>query len=353
MVRFWAAWTVLLFCTVLEAGASERPRVSVSIQPLHSLVAGVMEGVGAPDLIVKGGGSPHAYTFKPSEAMALSKAEMVVWVGESLERFLVGPLRSLAPDAVSVELMEAPGLTVLPLREGGAWDAHDHNGDHDDGDHDHDPNKGDHAEHDSEHADHDHDNDHTDHDDRKEDDAASAVKDDHDDAEVSAHIWLDPENARAMVAVIAVQLIKLDPDNAATYQANAAKLSQRLAALTEEIERDLASVKKRPFVVFHDAYHNFEARFGLTAVGSVTVSPELQPGAARIAELREKIRRTGAVCLFSEPQFNPKLAEVLIEGMPVKTGVLDPLGATLETGPELYFEMMRRNTRALAECLSG
>ncbi len=315
MGRIWivAALSALLAVTVQ---AAEAPRVAVSIKPLHSLVAGVMDGVGTPDLIVEGGGSPHSHSFKPSEARDLSNAAAVFWIGESVESFLLRSIKSLAPNAVSVEMMETSGLTLLPLREGGAWDGHDHGHD------DHDKTDDDHGR-------------------------------EPDNAEVSAHIWLDPVNARLMIAEIALRLGEIDPGNAAAYRANAARLTAKLEILSVDMAREFAPIRGQPFVVFHDAYHYLEARYGLSAVGSVTLSPSVQPGAARIAELRDRIEMTGAVCIFSEPQFTPKLTEVLVEGTGLRKGVLDPLGFDLENGPELYFKMMRRNAEALKTCLSA
>lgn len=328
---FWGFAAVLTLLAA-EVSAAEAPRVAASIKPLHALVSGVMEGVGEPDLIIKGGGSPHSYTFKPSDARALSKADAVFWIGDSVETFLKRPIETLAPDALSVEMMETPGLTLLPLRDGGAWDTHDHEAHDGHGDQD--------GRHDDNEAE-----DHDDHD---------TVDDNRggDHREMSAHIWLDPVNAKRMVDEIAARLGDIDAGNAAAYRANAAALSTRLDTLSDDIARELTPVRDQPFVVFHDAYHYLEARYGLNAVGSVTLSPSVQPGAARIAELRDKIEKTGAVCIFSEPQFTPKLAEVLVEGTGLRKGVLDPLGAELASGPELYFEMMRGNAEALKTCLS-
>ena len=300
--------------------AHERDQVVASIKPVHSLVAGVMEGVGEPHLIVKGAGSPHAFSLKPSDAEALEHATAVFWIGEDLETFLSAPLQTLAHDAKTVELAKAAGIELLEVREGGTWDAHDH-AEHDHGDHDHSGHGHGHDEHEG-HA-------------------------------FDAHLWLDPENAEAMLTVIATALSAKDPANAETYKQNAEAMIARVETLEGEIEAILAPVKDKPFIVFHDAYQYLENRFGLNAVGSITVGPEVQPGAARIAELRDKIKELDAVCVFSEPQFEPRLVATVIEGTGARTGVLDPLGADLADGPDLYFEMMRANAKALADCLGG
>ena len=167
------------------------------------------------------------------------------------------------------------------------------------------------------------------------------------------HMWLDPENAKVFVGEIEAALSAADPDNAETYAENAEALRGRLDELSAEVEAQLADVRGRGFIVFHDAYQYYENRFGVTATGSITVSPEVMPGAARIDEIRTRVRDLGVSCVFSEPQFEPRLVQVVTEGTPARAGVLDPLGADLDDGPELYFDLVRNLTTSLTECLQG
>ncbi|NKN37810.1 zinc ABC transporter substrate-binding protein ZnuA [Agrobacterium sp. a22-2] len=310
------------------------PEVVVSIKPIHSLVAAVMDGVGEPKLIVEGAASPHTYTLKPSNARALQNANVVFWVGHGLEAFLEKPLEALAGKATVVELEEAPGVTTLPFREGGAFEAHDDGDEHEDHDdhaaeagHDHDTAEAGHAE--EGHGEH-----------------------DHEHGGQDMHLWLDPINAKAMTADIEKTLSAADPDNAATYHANAKALSDRLDALDTELKATVAPIKDKPFVVFHDAYQYFEHRYGIRVAGSITVSPEATPGAERISEIHKKVIELGATCVFAEPQFEPKLVKVVTEGTPAKAGTLDPEAATLEAGPDLYFQLMRGIGTSLVNCLS-
>ena len=126
---------------------------------------------------------------------------------------------------------------------------------------------------------------------------------------------------------------------------------KKLDALTKEIEADLKPIRDRGYVVFHDAYQYFEKRFGLSAVGSITVSPEVLPGAERVSELRDKVESLNASCVFSEPQFEPKLVKTITENTDAGTGVLDPLGANIKDGPELYFTLIRNMAKSLKDCL--
>ncbi|WP_158047842.1 zinc ABC transporter substrate-binding protein [Skermanella pratensis] len=309
------------------APAAEPVGVVASVKPVHSLVAGVMQGVAEPTLLVKGAASPHSFSLRPSDARALNGADLIFWVGEDLETFLAKPIDSLAGKARVTALMEAPGITLLPTREGGAWEPHeaaDHGHEHGHG-HGHD----DHAEGGHRHG----------------EEHAHGTRD--------AHIWLDVSNARAMVAAIARELSEHDPANAARYQANAKSLAERLTALDAELGTLLAPVKDRPFVVFHDAYHYLEDRYGLNAVGAITVSPEQRPSAQRLSEIRGRIGTLDAACVFAEPQFEPTLVATVVEGTGAGKGMLDPLGAGLPDGPDLYFQLMRDMAASLVSCLKA
>jgi zinc transport system substrate-binding protein len=130
-----------------------------------------------------------------------------------------------------------------------------------------------------------------------------------------------------------------------------AAVAHVLDVLDREMVDALAPAKGKPYVVFHDAYQYLEARYGLTPVGSITVNPEVQPSGRRLSALRTKIEKLSAVCILSEPQFEPKIVTAIARGTNARTGQLDPLGAAVEPGPELYFTMMRNLAKSLTACL--
>ena len=313
------------------AYASEGLSVVTSIKPIHSLVSAVMDGISTPSLIIEGAGSPHTYALKPSQAKALQDADLVFWVGPAIESFLEKPIKEVASSARIVTLSDAHGLIKIEFREGGNFDSHGDHAKHDDHD--------DHAKHD----DHDKHAKHDDHD-------KHAKHDDH--GQFDMHVWLDPENAKMIINAIEEALIEADPRNARTYQGNAANVKRDLDKLITEVDAEMSPVKGTPYVVFHDAYQYFEDRFGMKPVGSITVSPERLPGAKRVKELREKIKSLNASCVFSEPQFEPKLIATIIESTSAGTGVLDPLGVSIKAGPEMYFTLIRNMSKSLKNCLS-
>ena len=303
--------------------AIAQPNVAASIKPIHSLVSSVMEGIAAPLLLVEAG-SPHTYSLKPSQAKYLQEVDAVFWVAHDVETFLEKPLELIPKKTAVVELGETEGLIELSLREGGLFDSHGHD---------------DHDKHD-EHDDHDkHDN--------------HAKHDDQGHGEHDPHFWLDPLNAKVMVREIQQQLASIDPLNAARYESNAKETEARLDKLVIEIEAELAGLQGSEFITFHDAYQYFENRFGVKAIGTITVSPEVMPGAKRLKELREKVKSSKATCVFSEPQFQPKVVAVLTDGTDAGTGVLDPLGAELKPGIDLYPTLIRQMAKALKDCLSS
>ena len=326
---------VSMFVVSTIAVAKAEVKVVASIKPIHSLVAAVMEGVNEPGLIVDGAGSPHNWALKPSQAQMLESANVIFWVGPEMEAFLKKPMVTVGARASSVALLEAHGLIKLKFREGGAFDDHGHDDD-------------DHVKKKIENVSHSHNDDTHD---TKETAEGSHAGEGH--GKFDAHIWLDPINAKAIVHIIEEALVVADPSNAAKYEANAEAMMRKLDALISEITNNLESVHDKRFVVFHDAYQYFENRFEVTASGSITVSPEVMPGAARIKEIQAQVKKLGAICVFSEPQFEPKLLSIIMEGTQAKSGSLDPLGAALDSGPDHYFQLIRNMAASIRTCLSA
>ena len=352
--------SVLIFFTPVNAEV----KVVTSIKPLHSLASYLMDGVGKPDLIVDGYASPHGFSMKPSHAKMLQNADLIFWVGEDLESFLEKPLSSIAKKAEKIELMEIKGLNVLKFRERNIFDEHDHD-DHDDhgkkkddhDDHDHD----DHGKKEDDHDDHDHDDhgkkeehdDHEDHDDH----GKKEEHDDHDDhdgheghahGEYDPHIWLDPMNAKVILNEMVEHLIENDAKNVAKYKDNLDKALKDVDKLTIDVMTELSNSVSS--IVFHDAYQYFEKRFNVNILGAFTVNTDVMPGAEQLAEIREIIEHDKVACVFSEPQFNPDIIKAVAKDMNIKTGVVDPLGATLDPGKNLYFKLIRNMSASFKGC---
>ncbi|MCB9992928.1 MAG: zinc ABC transporter substrate-binding protein [Hyphomicrobiaceae bacterium] len=290
----------LLGWLLVDQAASAAPNVVVSVKPIHSLVAAVMGDLGAPVLLVDNNASPHTFSLRPSDAEALQNADLVVYVGPDLEAFLVRPLASLAQNADILELDRAPGLSLLPVNE--RILAEFGEGD-----------------------------------------------DDHDGA-YDMHLWLDPENAGTIAAAVATELEKLDPENVQVYEANLADLRSRLNELTADLKTELLEKGSGRPIVYHDAFHYFERAFGVQSVGAVTLNPEIATSAAHLSELTAIVKANGADCVFVEPQFEPRLAELLAAEGGIATIEADPLGSQFPAGTGQYEQLLRSLADAFVAC---
>ena len=303
---------IILVPLFFSFNARAEVNVVTTIKPLHSLISSVMEGVGKPSLIIEGTNNPHTFVFKPSHAEMIENADIIFWIGEDLEAFMEKPLDSLAKNAKTIAFMDLASIEKLKFREQNIFDDYDEHDGHDDHD--------DHAGH----------------------------HDGHNHGEFDAHIWLDPANAKEMVLEISHELSELDPSNKSKYEDNASKTIAALDTLIEEVDNSLS--KDISYIVFHDAYQYFETRFGVKSAGALTLNPDVLPGAKQIADIQDLINDKGIKCIFSEPQYNPKIIETLGNDMNISTGVMDPLGAYIEAGPSMYSELINEIANSIKNC---
>ena len=348
------------------AHGDDAPKVVTSIKPIHGITSAIMKDIGEPVLLIDGASSPHTYALRPSEARALSDADLVIYVSHALEGFLEKPLQSLSGQSHQLELVSLRELALRDMREGGTWEGHmhDHDGDtheehadHDDhDDHDETAHDDEHGHgHEAEHGHDEHENEehehapapeHAEHDDHHE-------VDHHEHEGIDPHIWMNPANGATIAIAIADELAEIDPEHADDYRANLQTLLASLSNLGNDLEAKVAPVRDKPYVVFHDAYQYLEAGFGLNAVGSITVSPDQKPGAKRLHEIEDKIKDTGAVCIFAEPQFRPAIVQAVVSDTGIRTGTLDPLGFDIPAGPNAYQDILAQNIDALVDCLGN
>ncbi len=289
----------ILFCFSAAIFAAP-PKVVVSISPIFALTQALMQNVGEPILLVQPGASPHSYALKPSQVSDLQSADLVIWVGESLETFLIKTIAQLPQKTRVLTLLKTSGLNPLHFRT----------------------------------------------------DAHFAFESDHAHHGFDPHVWLDPIRTQILVVAMANTLVQLDPENKSHYQTNAAALTQQLTLLDQQLNKDLALIKDKPFIVFHDAYQYFEKRYGLNSVAAITLNPEMMPSAQHIKEIQDLIREKHVACIFAEPQFKPAIVEMIATGMQVKEGVLNPEG-TAGFGFLGYQNLLMGLGSALRGCLDS
>ena len=301
---------VMAVVTAVVSGgtAHAAPRVIVSIKPVHALAAGVMAGVGTPELLLTAAASPHHQSLKPSQASRLSGAEIVIWIGPTAESRLTRSIANLAAGAVVLQLDELAGLTLYLARAGGVFS--DHHDDHKSGDH------------------------------------KSGKQ-----GSMDPHFWLDIDNAVVITRALGHRMSALDPGNADAYRANADQEITRLEKLRDQLARRLAPLAGKPMIVVHDAFQYLERRYHIRAIGALGVDAERRAGPKRLIKLRHEIRDHDAVCLLLEPGSEPPALLVLREGVTLKTVVLDPIGVAVPPGPSAYRSMMSAIADQLLQCL--
>jgi ABC-type Zn2+ transport system substrate-binding protein/surface adhesin/cytochrome oxidase Cu insertion factor (SCO1/SenC/PrrC family) len=281
---------LLLFSFVLPAWAGNVPRVLVSIKPVHSIVTGIMKGVGQPHLIVEGDAVPYDYTLSDGQQEALSTADMVVWTGAELEPFLVTPLAQLGDSSIVLELLNNSNLKVLPSR--GQDDARD------------------------------------------------------------PFLWLDTRNALILVTELTNAITAFDPDNSKHYQSNSAKLLEEISDLDREFEYGYRSVRAGRIFLYHDTLQYFEQAYGTRVVGTLSSKLGGTPDVKAFLEARTRIDDTNAAvdCVLTEAGMSTDNLAALISDSRIKVVEIDSFGTRFEPGPGLYTAMMRANFNAIKGC---
>jgi zinc transport system substrate-binding protein len=300
MSLFKAKTTVLstLFYLSVAAGAQAEINVVTTIRPLHSIVSNIMQGIGTPNLLMRSTVSPHDFTLKPSNIRTLNQADIIFWIGPSLETRLAKSIRNASKSARVVEILKSPNIKILEIRT--TEDAHDH-------DHNHD--------------------------------------------EADPHIWLNTQNAIAIASSVRSAMSELDPTKAGTYTKNFNEFVARMAQIQASISSNLKPVLKERFITYHDSAHYFEEEFGLDGRGAVTPSSEHRPGAKRISELRKLIKAKNITCIFSQPYNNQKILQSIAKRSQAKIATLDTIGHAMKPGPKLYEELMLNLSSSIHNCL--
>lgn len=293
---------IIIFSIFFSSNAISS-EIVVSVKPLHSLVSAITEGSNKTSLLVDGSMSPHNFALKPSHAKLLNNARVLFYIDDQLESALKKTVRGLPKNIKIVQVSKNKKLKLLPNRAGDDWeeDGHDHH--------------------------------------------------DHGHGSYDVHFWLDPHNAIEIIKGIIQELSKVYPENINAYKENAKKLIKDIENTDLVIKSMLNPIKDKPYIVFHDAYQYFEKAYNLKPVGSILLDPELPPSAKRIIKIKSKIKSLNASCVFKEPQFRGKIINTVIENTDTKVGILDPLGADIDSGPTMYAKLLKNIAENLSSCL--
>ena len=349
---------ILILFSSSNLFAADTKGVITTIQPINSLVSAVIGDTGKTISLIPADISPHEYKLKPSDAKKMQEANIIFFVSNHLESSVTKVFKNLPKNIKIINLLEETGIEHLAIRDNEAWERHDHHGHDDHDDHDkhgkkHDDHD-DHEKHGKKHDDHDdHDKHAKKHDDHDDHEKHGKKHDDHDDhqSKDDVHIWLSPDNAIKIVEKVNKELSLLFPDNASKYSENSNKMIDEIKKLKNELAKDLAPIKGKPYVVFHDAYQYFEKTFDLNAVGSVALEGDIASSPKQISFIKDKIKKLNASCVFQEPQFDSKLVKIVVEGTNAQIGTLDPLGVNISGKENFYIQLLKNMAKSLKECL--
>ena len=348
---------ILILFSNSSALASETKGVITTIQPINSLVSAVIGNTGKTISLIPADISPHEYKLRPSDAKKMQEANIIFFVSNHLESDVTKVFKNLPKNIKIIDLLEDTGIEHLAIRDNEAWERHDHHGHGDHDDHDkHGKKHDDHDDHDKHGKKHDDHDDHDKHGKKHDDhdhDKHAKKHDDHDDHESKddVHIWLSPDNAIKIVKKVNKELSLLYPDNASKYKENSNKIINEINNLKSKLIKDLAPIKDKPYVVFHDAYQYFEKTFDLNAVGSVALEGDIASSPKQISFIKDKIKKLNASCVFQEPQFDSKLVKIVVEGTNAQIGTLDPLGVNISGKENFYIQLLKNMAKSLKECL--
>ncbi len=269
-------------------------KVVTGILPLHSLASMITEGISEPEYLLSPGLSPHSYALKPSDVKKISEADVIFIIDKDFERFMSKALAG--KEAKTFYLSKIPNIKLLPLRKPGDW--------------------------------------------------SKTLPEQYD-----FHLWLDTDNAAAILQYMTETLAGKDPANAAAYRKNSAKALKKLQFAGQSLKKELKPYRQIPFLVFHDGWQYFEQENGLNAKGAVLIDEDIPLSIKQRLELENKITAEGIVCIFSEPQFSGKTVSLLAEKKQIRTETADPLGGKFSAGPDLYFQILTSVKEAMKKCL--
>lgn len=280
-------YTVFIALTSLSTAFAEA-NIVTSIKPVHMLVQSVLGETGKATLLIPGHISPHHFAMKPSHMKQIHQADIIFYIDDHFETSLINAIYTASNTTITVSLMDNENLTLYPM-------------------------KGKHSHHPDEHDE----NEEGEHHDKP---AGNTI---------DPHVWLSPDNAISMLQQIETVLSSYDPKQKETYRHNTQQAIEKISQINERISQRLKHLKQAAFAVFHNAYQYFERHYHLHNVGAITLNPSLSSSVKHLQSIRQTLKKSGARCVFSEPQFSDRLINTVTEGLEIQIATLDPLGATL------------------------
>ena len=276
-------------------------KVVASIKPIHSLVSRVMGDTGTPELLMKGGVTPHIFRMKPSDFRKVANADVLFYISPKFETFLRSVSESDNPTLNAIAFAEQDGIKLYPYRTSKIW-------------------------------------------------FSEGEDEEHMQSDMDLHIWLDPSNTRRIVTIIEETLSKLDPENSITYVKNSKQLIKELYAQEELIRELLRPLRDSAMIVYHDAFQYYEKAYSLSSVGAIQLKSDETPSIKHLAALKKLAEVKNVTCVLAIPGTHPRIAMAVMGETKAGYGVVDHLGQYLEPGPNSYFQLMFEITQSILDC---
>lgn len=312
---------MLLIVALLHSASVQALTITTSIPPLAGMIAPLLSADDEVKVILKAGQSPHNFQMSPANMQQLVTSDLVIWVGSPVDAWLKKPLEVTKASSLSMHVLT--NLLELPIRHGGIWEKHLHSK--------HKPateGEVEHIEHNQEHDEHQQskkDNEHS-HEYEHDNDTVVSKQVKQSKPRMDGHLWMSYHNTVLLIKAVSAKLQQLKPSQANEIQQKTVLWLSKLADTDKKLETQLSVIKHQPYLVLHDAFQYFEARYALNGVGSIQLNPSVTPSLKRVAELRQRIQNGTVKCVFKEPQFPAKRVLSVVRGLEVEVGSLDPIG---------------------------
>ena len=285
---------LIFFISISAVSAQLAPNVVVSIRPIHSIVSALMDGVSEPKLLLDSNESAHTFHLKPSQLNMLSKADLVITIGDRFETGLIKGLRHIDEKSL-LAVSEINDLRIYNSRnQDGISETEQHK---------------------------------------------------------DLHLWLDVDNVQIIAQHISERLIELDSGNTSNYKANFSELESKLDQLSEVLQLQLEPLKSAPFAVFADRLQYLEKKFEMQRPVIITPYHGSRLSINKALKAKNSMKNLGVKCLIYGPENTSKQVAVLSEGLNINTHSVDIIGVKLNTGSEQYFHLMKEISSQLATCL--
>lgn len=301
--------TVILGCGLVPSHA-ETIQIASSIYPITDIIRQIGGDRVKVITIITPGTNPHTFEPKPSLVKDISTSKIWFMIGAGLE-FWAEKFINVSNTRIKTVVL-SDGISLIRTVE-----KHDHHS---------------HSESHPTHA---------------QTHKTSEHKEESEFA--NPHIWLDPEIVKIMVGKIQDALKELDSAYSEQYHQNAQQLIKNLDQLSRDIREAVTKFSIKKYVTFHPAWDYFSRQYGLECVGVIESAPGRNPSPKHIRQLVDQIRQYGIKAVFAEPQFNPKIAEVVAKEAGVQVLLLDPLGGPDLKDRDTYINLMKYNLRILEE----